>query len=838
MNRNLVALSLTLLLASLSSLAHATLTEIVGTDKPLNLGPSLEYFIDTEKTWSDKDVLSGLAYTKFQSHEKAILSVGYQPNPIWIKLKLYNKTSITDRWVLDVNYAPLDNVTLYSAQSDGHYKIHQQGDHHPYENRDYASNTFPFKIHLPSYSTKTLYIKVENLSSIRIPISLSTEEVYLKHQQDIKLIYGLLFGLMVALILFNAFLFVSTRDLGYFFYVAYAIFFVAYQSSRFGLLTQYIWLDNTWLSDRSLAFTLYGVILFSALLTQHFLHTKEFTPTLHKLLYIPIVYSIVATPLSLIIPNYYYVIQTAGISVSLFFIFILFISLTNLIKGNRFARFYFPAWLCLIIGVVIDAASSFGVIGSNLFTSHISLFAGGLEALLLSIALGDRINILQAEKDQVQQEAQKTLKQSYDNLKRSNQIKDEFLATVSHELKTPVNGVIGNLELLKTTTLNNSQKDFLGNATDSAAKLALMVDEILGFSELETGSIKLKHEPFEFNDLIHGIQKTFVDLCNNKDLEFLVHLDAQVPGYFIGDVEKLLHLLSLVLDNAVKFTEKGKVELKIDRLNQCSELKNLIKFSVIDTGSGIPEDLQSKIFQSFYQTDASLSRKHGGLGIGLATCKQLAKLFHGDITVSSKPGAGSRFEITVELEGISQAEIKKRKQAIAKNTVQEETNSSDEPSTNLPVLRDNKIETESIDILIVEDNPVNQRLLVNMCRKLGYKPHTANDGHEAIHSFLVEKVDIILMDCQMPVMDGLEATKQIRHMEKGYEIPIIAVTANTTDEDRRKCAEAGMNDFIAKPIKMTTIKAAIERALLTPKSLYHDPEAAMHLVNPASVRFE
>lgn len=835
MNRNFLVFFLTLVL---SSITHAKLTEIDITDKTINLGQSLEYFIDADNKWSDGDVLSGLAFEQFKPHEKAILSVGYQDHPIWIKLKLHNKTTEMNSWILGINYAPLDKVTLFSAQPDGHYKTHEQGDHRPYKNRDYDSNSFPFSIQLPTFSTKTFYLKVENKSSIRIPISLATEEVYLKHQQDLKLIYGLLFGLMVALILFNAFLFISTRELGYFFYVAYAVYFIAYQSSRFGLLTQYVWLDNIWLSDRSLPFTLFGVILFSALLTQHFLHTKEFTPTLHKLLYIPIVYSIIATPLSLVIPNYYYVVQTAGISVSLFFAFILVVSLVNLVKGNRFARFYFPAWLCLIIGVVIDAAASFGLIESSLLSSHISLFAGGLEALLLSIALGDRINILQAEKEQVQQEAQKALMQSHDNLKRSNQIKDEFLATVSHELKTPVNGVIGNLELLKSTMLDKSQVGYLGNATDSAAKLALMVDEILGFSELETGTIKLRNEPFEFNELIHGIQKTFVELCNSKDLEFIVHLDAQIPNYFTGDVEKLLHLLSLVLDNAVKFTDKGKVELRIDRLNQCNELKNLIKFSVIDTGSGIPENLQSKIFQSFYQTDGSASRKHGGLGIGLATCKQLAKLFHGDITVSSKPGAGSRFEITVELEGISQAEIKQRKQALAQETPETSTAQENKPTKSLPVLRDNKIENDSIDILIVEDNAVNQRLLVNMCRKLGYKTHAANDGHEAIHSFLVEKVDIILMDCQMPVMDGLEATKQIRHMEKGYEIPIIAVTANTSHEDRRKCAEVGMNDFIAKPINMKTIKAAIERALLTPANLYHDPDNAMQLVHPASVRFE
>ena len=808
MNKSLLSIIFLFSLSVFSTFTQAELREVTTTQGIIKLGNSIDYFIDENNKKKKKDVLSGFAYEEFIPHEKPILTVGYTQAPIWIKTKIVNRTSQTNDWIFGVNYAPLDKVTLYVPQADGRYREIKQGDHRPFANRDVASSTFSFALTLEKNKPTTLYLKVENASSIRIPITLATKTSYLNHQQDLKLIYGLLFGLMMALVLFNAFLYASTTDRGYLYYVLYALLFIWYQSARFGLLTQYAWGDNPWLSDRSFPFTLFGVILFSSLLTQHFLHTEEHTPTLHKLLNVTKYYGLAGIPLSLVIPNYFIIIQISAISVTVFFLFILTVSVANLKSGNRLARFYFPAWLVLICGVVIDAASSFGLLQSNLLTNHISLFAGALEALLLSIALGDRINIIQSEKDSAQKEARQALEKSFENLQRSSQIKDEFLSTVSHELKTPVNGVIGNLELLKTTKLNSSQNDYLVNATDSAAKLALMVDEILGFSELETGHIKLKHEPFELQEFIDGLQRKFLDQCRRKNLDFSCKLDSLVPKFLVGDKEKLTQLLSLVLDNAVKFTDKGHVELKIDRIEECSEYKNTIKFSVSDTGSGIPDDLQQKIFDSFYQKEASYNRSHGGLGIGLATCKQLAKLFGGDIQVFSHEGEGSRFEITVKMARLTQKEILARP----------------EKEKHLPVVRDNKIDSESVDILIVEDNRVNQQLLANMCKKLGYKTHVANDGQEAIHSFLVEKVDIILMDCQMPIMDGLEATKQIRHMERGSEVPIIAVTANASEQDRRRCLAVGMNDFVEKPVHLDTIKVALERALSTPAADYHHPD--------------
>ena len=369
------------------------------------------------------------------------------------------------------------------------------------------------------------------------------------------------------------------------------------------------------------------------------------------------------------------------------------------------------------------------------------------------------------------------LKQARDLAEEGVHIKDQFLTNMSHEIRTPLNGIIGMAEILGQTNLEKNQNDYLTSLLMSATHLMGIIEDVFEFSAIETGKFKSETGKFSMPSLLNHLEKEFKREAKNKGIDFSIKVDPKLPELFTGDEASLRKVLGNLLKNAIKFTHEGSVWLRITPKKALGNDYITVRFEVEDTGIGIDDVHLNKIFESFSQVDISSTKSYQGTGLGLAISKRLVEIMKGKIVVKSKEGKGSLFSFAIPL-----------------RTEMPEEKPFDE-SKIIELLKEFRI-------LMVEDNLINQKISKITLEKSGCKLDVANNGKEGLKKYIQNPYDLILMDIQMPVMDGLEATRQIRKFEKEQgerHAFIVALTANAMESDRKKAMAVGMDGFIAKP---------------------------------------
>ena len=389
--------------------------------------------------------------------------------------------------------------------------------------------------------------------------------------------------------------------------------------------------------------------------------------------------------------------------------------------------------------------------------------------------------------------AKESLEATMEKAEAANQAKSEFLANMSHEIRTPLNGIIGMSELLGGTDLSRKQRDYLSLLKSSGKALMFLINDILDFSKIEAGKLDLEEIPFTLDQVIAEVAQISTDQIKDKKIDLVVSIDKSIPQSLTGDPLRLRQVLVNLISNAVKFTEKGSIQI-IAEARQIETDRTEVLFRIADTGIGIDPDNQKKLFTAFTQADGSTTRRFGGTGLGLAISKRIVNMMYGNIWLESELGRGSTFSFTVSFKNLA------------------DTAALDQ-DTRAGSYQPEAAEFKDIKLLIVEDSLINQRVAVEILKAAGVHVQTALNGKEALVKLENMDFDIILMDVQMPEIDGLEATRIIRDKLKLSHMPIIAMTAHAMKGDRQKCLAAGMNDYVSKPIDPKQLFNALRRNL-------------------------
>ena len=406
-------------------------------------------------------------------------------------------------------------------------------------------------------------------------------------------------------------------------------------------------------------------------------------------------------------------------------------------------------------------------------SQHINNLANGLE---------------QASREQHQAMAQ--LIQTREEAEKANNAKSDFLAMMSHELRTPMNGVLGMLQLLETTEMTDEQVEYAALASESTEHLLKVINDILDFSRIERAELDLEHIPFNLADLISSCAQAFQHSAVQRGLDLSLQIPEDMQTLQVqGDPTRIRQILVNLVGNALKFTEHGRVSIEPQWQSLDHELL-WFTCTVRDSGIGISAESLELMFNAFQQADSSISRRYGGTGLGLSIARTLAERMGGTLRAQSEEGLGSVFTLEIPLALFKQKMPVPEPRAVTANS-----------------------NGNGRNVLLVEDNPVNQTVIEAMLRSLGFTVSVATDGAQAVRSAESLIFEAILMDCRLPIMDGYEATRQIRQLPGCSDVPIIALTANALQGDREACLSAGMNDYLAKPFKRTDLQKILQRWL-------------------------
>ena len=714
-------------------------------------------------------------------------SLGFSDHHFWIRIRVVNDSPIPQKYYLEAGRPTTNRVDLYLIDETGSIQVLRNGDTQPFEEKSFPHRKILFPLEFAPNHAYEIFIHCKSEGElIELPLTLRSNFDLIQQSYFEQLVFGFFYGILFLAVITYLFFFFALKDMSFLYYCLYVSSGGLFQFSADGYMYQYMMPQGGWLGQYPLILLSYLMTFFLVRYAQAFLYISEYAKWINRILnginilLAGMFFMILILPAALPASNP--VINVLGLAATLM---ILFTVITFYVKGYPIDRFFSIGISVLVGSLVVYVMTNVGVLPHTFFTENSIKFGTGLEIIFLSLSMGNRIRILKSEKEKMQALA---LKKS----EEMNELKSYFLSNMSHELRTPLNAIMGIAGLMVKEVKDAWIRRNCEVIQYASVGLLSSVNDILDFSKIQKGELRLENMPFEPLSVLEQISSNAAQNAAEKGLVYEFKKPPLPVPRLLGDPVRLGQIVNNVLGNAIKFTPAGRVLFEVDTSVDGSGNLTLM-LTIVDTGVGIPADKLETIFESLTQENITHKRRFGGFGLGLFITRTLVDLHGGDIHLTSKQGTGTTCTIRLSYK-IQQPEK--------------------QPEMIFP---QDAPDLLGARVLVVEDNLINQMVMRAILRKWKHTEFLfANNGEEALAVLKENTMDVVLMDLQMPVMDGYEATLAIRNGEAGTHnssLPILAITADVTEGSRSHALSIGINDYLTKPLDPETLYKKVTQTL-------------------------